>query len=350
MSDIAIRRVGCAGRITLQRPGALNALSHAMARAVDAALIDWATDPEVHLVVIDAEGERAFCAGGDLAEIHAAGIAGDLEFARGYWRDEYRMDARIAGYPKPVVSLMQGFTMGGGVGLGCHASHRVVCASSRIAMPEVGIGLAPDAGGTLLLARAPGRCGEYLALTAARMGPGDAIHAGFADHHVPQERWPALIATLEQGGDPGAIARAEAPPPDAPLAALQAEIDAIFAHRSLAGIAKALAAEPGAAMVDARRRMKAHAPLSMACALAMIREVRRGDLGILDALTREYRFTHRAIARGDFLEGIRALIVDKDKRPRWRHEALESVLANDIDAMLAPLGEAEWHMEAKETA
>jgi len=198
--EAVIRSVGRAGRITLNRPKALNALTHDMVRAIDAALQGWADADAVEVVVIDAAGERAFCAGGDVADLYAAGRAGDYGEGRRFWRDEYRMNARLAAFPKPVVTLMQGYTMGGGVGVGCHASRRVVGESSRIAMPECGIGMLPDVGGSWLLAHAPGRLGEYLALTAARMGPGDAIHAGFADHYIPESRWRGVIAELEATG------------------------------------------------------------------------------------------------------------------------------------------------------
>src|SRR6056297_2638543 len=187
MSDeIHIRREGRAGRITLTRPKAMNALSYDMCLAIEDALDNWATDDSVDLLMIDAEGDRAFCAGGDIQKLYQTGRAGDFAYGRRFWRDEYRMNARLAEYPKPVVSLMQGFTMGGGVGVGCHDSHRVVGASTRIAMPECGIGLIPDVGGTRLLANAPGRLGEFIGLTGHRLGPGDAIVAGFADHYLPE--------------------------------------------------------------------------------------------------------------------------------------------------------------------
>ncbi|MBK5926672.1 enoyl-CoA hydratase/isomerase family protein, partial [Rhodobaculum claviforme] len=164
-ADVAIRTEGRAGRITLTRPRALNALGHGMVTRIDAALRAWASDPAVAVVILDAEGDRAFCAGGDIAEMHATGSRGDYGPARAFWRDEYRMNARLGAYPKPVVSLMQGFVMGGGVGLGCHVSHRVVGDSTRVAMPECGIGLVPDVGGSALLARAPLGLGRYLGLT-----------------------------------------------------------------------------------------------------------------------------------------------------------------------------------------
>ena len=205
MTDIETRIEGRAGRITLTRPAALNALDHGMCLAAEAALDAWAGDPAVALVLIDGAGDRAFCAGGDIAEIHRQGLAGDYDSGRAFWRDEYRLNAKIAGYPKPVVSFLHGFVMGGGVGLGGHCSHRVVCESTRIAMPECGIGFVPDVGGSLLLARAPGRLGDYLALTADRMGPGDALHAGFADLFVPAQDWPALKDRLAATGATASI-------------------------------------------------------------------------------------------------------------------------------------------------
>ncbi|MEF9605387.1 enoyl-CoA hydratase/isomerase family protein, partial [Paracoccus sp. PXZ] len=197
------------------RPQALNALSHEMALAIDAALQEWRDDPEVALVVIDAAGERAFCSGGDIAAVYRAGLAGDHRVGRDFFRDEYRMNARIKDYPKPIVAFMQGFVMGGGVGVGGHAGHRIVGDSTRIAMPETGIGLIPDVGGSWLLGHAPGHVGEYLGLTGARMGPGDAIFAGFADAYIPEAEWPALIERLAETGDVAAIAGH--PRPEAPL-------------------------------------------------------------------------------------------------------------------------------------
>ena len=185
MADIEIRVEGHAGRITLTRPNSLNALSYDMCRAIDAALAEWQADDAVRLVVIDAEGDKAFCAGGDIQDLYATGRAGDFTYGRQFWADEYRLNARIAEYPKPYIAFMQGFTMGGGVGISCHGSHRIVCETSQIAMPECGIGLVPDVGGSLILARAQGRIGDYLATTAARMGADDAIFAGFADTFVP---------------------------------------------------------------------------------------------------------------------------------------------------------------------
>ena len=181
----------------------------------------------------DAAGDRAFCAGGDIAQLYETGRAGDFAFGRKFWADEYRLNAKIFNYPKPVISFLQGFTMGGGVGLGCHGSHRVVGDSSQIAMPECGIGLIPDVGGTLMLALAPGRLGEYLGTTGYRMSAADAIYAGFADLFISEEKWPELIAALEAGGSADILQEHASDTDTAQLKALQDQIDATFAGESL---------------------------------------------------------------------------------------------------------------------
>jgi enoyl-CoA hydratase len=327
MSDIDIRIEGRAGRITLTRPKALNALTYEMCLAVDAALRAWADDPAVDLVLIDAEG-RAFCAGGDIAEMYATGTAGDFDYGRRFWRDEYRMNARIAEYPKPVVALMQGYTMGGGVGLGCHASHRIVGETSRIAMPECSIGLVPDVGGSLILRRAPGACGIWAGLTGARLGPAEAIAMGFADRYLPESDWPALTRALV-AGDMAALP--DQAPPDRDLPGAD-EIAAVFDQPDLPSIRRALDEVTGDWAEEARKAMAYNSPLSMASALAMQRAL-APDSAIRDALRLEYRFTSRSAERGDFLEGIRARIIDRDNRPGWRPYA-----PGDEGTMLAPLG------------
>ncbi|PRY22693.1 enoyl-CoA hydratase [Aliiruegeria haliotis] len=336
MSDIHIRKAGRTGRITLTRPKALNALTYDMTLEIDAALKDWARDDTIAMLVIDAEGEKAFCAGGDIAEMYATGTAGDYEYGRRFWADEYNMNARLFEFPKPVASFLQGFTMGGGVGVGCHGSHRVVCENSQIAMPECGIGLIPDVGGSLLLAHAPGRLGEYLGTTATRMGPADAILAGFADYFVPAAAWPELIARLEETGDWTLIDAAAAPPPEGRLSALQPEIDRHFSGETLGDILRSLRAEDTAFTASALKALERNSPLAMACAVEMAH--RLGDnTGIRQALGLEYRFTYRSMEHADFLEGIRAAIIDKDRAPKWRH-TLDTVSPMDVSAMLMPLG------------
>ncbi len=343
MSGIDVRIVGRAGRITLRRPKALNALTYEMIPIIGAALDAWETDGNVAMVIIDAEGEKAFCAGGDIADLYSAGKKRDFEYGRRFWRDEYRLNARLAEFTKPIVSFMQGFVMGGGVGLGCHASHRIVGDSSRIAMPECGIGLIPDVGGSLILATAPGRMGEYLALTSRRMGTGDAIYIGFADHYVPEEFWSALIAALEASGDLSAVGPTVRPVPEAPLMSEQAEVDNLFSDTSLPGILDRLSASASSLATSAAKAMTRNSPLSMACALELLHRVRTNPT-IRCALREEYRFTSRASEHGDFIEGIRAQIIDKDRSPRWKHSP-ETVAQGDVFAMLAPLGHADLTLE-----
>ncbi|MGV3694223.1 MAG: enoyl-CoA hydratase/isomerase family protein, partial [Paracoccus marcusii] len=295
----------------------------------------WRDDPAVALVIIDADGDRAFCAGGDIAAVYHAGRAGDHQVGRDFFRDEYRMNAAIADFPKPIVAFMQGFVMGGGVGVGGHASHRIVGDTTRIAMPESGIGLIPDVGGTWLLGRAPGRIGEYLAMTGGRMTAGDAIHAGFADMYIPEADWPGLIAMLEDSGD---VTGLRGHP--APAATLDRRDLSAFGGRTLADITVALQEAGDDESLEALRR---NSPLSMAAGLAMVRAA-RGDDCMQQSLSREYRFTARATAESDFLEGVRAQIIDKDRKPVWRRDASDDTLR----AMLAPLGDDELQWETAE--
>lgn len=343
--DIDIRVVGRAGRITLTRPQALNALTYQMCLEIDAALLAWRDDPAVALVVIDAEGDRAFCAGGDIQEMYDSGSAGDLDYGRQFWRDEYRLNARISEYPKPYVALMQGFTMGGGVGVSCHGSHRIVGETSQIAMPECGIGLVPDVGGSYLLACAPGRLGDYLGLSSDRMGPEDAIYAGFADTYVPQSMWPELIAALEDSGDIAVITKYAATPPKGHLTGHQAEIDAAFAGATLSEVVASLQASPSPFAATALKAVARNSPLSMAVTIEILRQLRL-EPTIRNALHLEYRYTYNAMEKGDFLEGIRAAIIDKDRAPKWKHR-LDGVSAADVAAILTPLGEYGLDLEGQ---
>lgn len=334
MNALRIRIEGRAGRVTLNRPEALNALAHAMIGPITEALDKWSADPAVALVLFDAAGTRAFCAGGDIAEVYASGRRGAFGVAQRFWADEYRMDARIARYPKPIVTLAQGFVMGGGVGIAGNASHRIVGESSRVAMPECAIGLIPDIGASHLLARAPGRLGEYLGLTGHRMDAAEAIHCGFADAFVPEAAWPDLARTLCRDGDPAAITALAAPTSPAALAALRDPIDDAFSAPDLSTLAARLeASDWGHGVLKTLRRQS---PLSMACTLALIRAA-RAEPGIEHALTREYRFSHRAASEGELLEGVRAAIIDKDRAPRWRDE-IDDVDPGSVARMLAPLG------------
>ena len=341
MTEVLVRREGRAGRLTLNRPAALNALTHDICLATEAALTEWRDDPSVALVILDAVGDRAFCAGGDIAQVTRAGREGNFAAGRDFWRDEYRMNLMLSRYPKPIVSFMQGFVMGGGVGYGCHVSHRVVGESTQMAMPECGIGLIPDVGGTYLLGRAPGQLGLYLALTAARMGPGDAIAAGFADAFVPEAEWEGVKAALCDTGEPAALPRHARP--EAPLAQARDQIDRLFSGADIPAIMAALEADPGALAQSALKALRRNSPLSMASSLAMLRPA---PATLAEALRQEFRWTWRAMTLGDFIEGVRAQILDKDRNPRWQHAAPGDVTEAQVQAMLAPLGADEWREDA----
>ncbi len=338
MSDVSIRLAGRAGRITLSRPKALNAMTYEMCLAIEAAFDDWRADDRVALIVIDAEGDRAFCSGGDIAELYARGRKGDFAYGQKFWADEYRLNHKIFSYPKPVVSFLQGFTMGGGVGIGCHGSHRIVGETSQIAMPECGIGLVPDVGGSFMLALAPGRLGEYLGTTATRMDADDAIFAGFADTYVPELRWPDLIGQLESDGDPTCISVAAEAPPEGSLRGQSAIIEAAFGGETLGDIVNVLRADTSDFAAETLKKLQRNSPLSMASTVEMIHRLHGPGVTMERALDLEYRFTHRASEHGDFLEGIRAAIIDKDRSPKWQYADMD-VPAEAASKMLRPLGE-----------
>ena len=343
MSDeIHIRREGRAGRITLNRTRALNALTLPMIQAILDAITAWATDRAVHLIVIDAAGDRAFCAGGDLAALYAAGQRGDYDAGRHFWQTEYRMNLAIATSVKPVVTLMQGYVMGGGVGLGCHAALRITDPDATFALPETKIGLIPDAGGSWLLAHAPGRMGEYLGSTGSRFGAADAVWLGLADRLIPDEEWPALIARLCKTGRTDGLPMGE--PPHAQLAAHLDEVNAYFAGETLKDIIVALAEADTPFAQDCLTALADVSPLAAAAAVEMMH--RLDDQPTLpQALDLEYRFAFRAQEKADLLQGIRAMVIDKDRNPTWRHSDITEVTETDVARLLAPLGEAALKLE-----
>lgn len=348
MSDVLIERTGVLGRITLNRPTAINALTHDMALRMHSALRSWRDDPEVGAVLITGEGERGLCAGGDIRAIYADARAGGTE-TLDFWRDEYRLNAAIARYPKPIVAIMHGLVMGGGIGISAHARYRVVTDGSTLGMPEVGIGLVPDVGGTWLLARAPGELGTHAALTGLPFGPGDAIELGFADWYVPAGRLAALTAALRDipAGEPepasavgAAIQGVSEPAPWSDLASWRGWIDHCYRADSVEEILERLesSGEPDAA--NAAKEIGRKSPVSVRVALEALRRARRLD-SLEAALDQELRVSTRCFAAPDLVEGIRAQVIDKDRNPRWNPATLTQVGEELVAAYFAPLGERE---------
>ncbi len=342
--QIHIRLEGRAGLITLTRPGALNALTDSMVREIERALDEWQSNDKVHLVVVEGAGEKAFCAGGDVAEIYRRAGAGDLGYGRKFWKDEYRMNALIGTFSKPYVAIMDGITMGGGVGIAGHGTHRVVTERSVVAMPETNIGLIPDVGGTFLLSRAPGFCGEYLALTSSRMNANDAIYAGFADHLVPSSALGQLAAVLCVTGNPGKIADFIAAPGVSELRHNRSEIDAAFSAPDPVTCVRRLEATGTDFSRRAAESIRRNSPLAVWSAMYAVRQA-RSLASLQDCLKLEYRFTFRAQEESDFLEGVRAALIDKDRSPKWQPSRMEDVEPAASLALLAPLGADELSLE-----
>lgn len=325
-------------RVLLNRPKALNALSFEMAKRFDARLSEWAEDPAVRFVVIEGAGERAFCAGGDIRELYRSMNDPASTLAADFYRVEYRLNHRIHAFPKPYVALIDGVVMGGGVGVSVHGSHRVVGDKLLFAMPETGIGLFPDVGGSYFLPRLPGRLGFYLGLTGARIGAADALYCGIATHYVPSDRFAALRTALDEGGAEGidaAIARFAADPGPAPLAAHRAAIDRCFAAGTVEGVLDALRAE---GTEWARETLAGLAKKSPTSLKVTLRQLQRGaGLDFAAAMRMEYRLSQHFCAGHDFREGIRAVVIDKDNAPRWRPDRLDAVSEADVESYFAPL-------------
>jgi len=335
------------GRLVLDRPWALNALTHAMIGELLEVLVAWRDDDGVTGVVIEGSGDKAFSAGGDIQGLWQHGKRGDHAFGRAFWRDEYRLDRVVARYPKPFVALMDGIVMGGGVGVSAHGSHRIVTERSVVAMPEVSIGFLPDVGGTWILSRAPGRLGEYLAMTATRLGPADAIDAGFADRFMPSGALRETVRRLETHGTSAVDCLARTPPAGV-LGPNLDEINETFSEPDGPAIVARLERSSSPWAREAVGAIRRHSPLSVTCALEAVRAARRlADLE--SCLAMEFRFAWRATQQTDFLEGIRAAIIDRDRRPRWRHARLEEVSPAEVAALFAHLGDEELDLEGDAT-
>jgi enoyl-CoA hydratase len=342
--EMLFDRKGAAGIVTLNRPAALNALTHNMVRLLTAKLEEWKRDDAVTRVVIRANGERAFSAGGDLRQVTEWGRGRRYAEALVFWRDEYLLNAAIKRYPKPYVALIDGIVMGGGVGVSVHGSHRVAGDRFQFAMPEVGIGFFPDVGATWFLPRLKGEIGTYCALTGERLKTVDAVAAGVATHHIRSARLPELTEALCGNVPVDAILAAFAEPMvEGEVIKRRSVVDHLFAGDSVEKILAALDREAGAASVTSEWAAKIAAivrgksPLSLRIALE---QMRRGkNWSFEECMKAEFRIVSRVIREHDFYEGVRAVIIDKDNKPRWQPASLAEVTPAMAEEHFAPLAE-----------
>jgi len=338
--DVIARIEGSAGRITLNRPRALNALTADMCLAITDALLAWKDDDDVGLVMIDAVGERAFCAGGDIRIVAESG-RGDGAEARRFFASEYRMNELLFRYPKPVVAIMDGITMGGGVGISMPARYRVATERTLWAMPEGDIGLFPDVGAGWYLPRLPGQAGVWLALTGARLRKDSLAEFGIATHVVAADQVEALKHSL-LAGEPGAALTAAAADPGPPAEDRRAAIDRLFACDTVEEITAALAADASAWALQQHGIISKKCPTTLKVALRLIREG-AARTSFSEEMTVEYRLAVRMTRRHDFIEGVRAVIVDKDNAPRWDPPDLAGVTDGLLDELFASLpSNEEW--------
>ena len=325
-SRVLVRTEGALGRLTLDRPEAINALDIGMIEILTETLNRWRDDTDVQIVLIDGAGERGLCAGGDVRALHAQIVAGQAERTAEFFRAEYALNAMIAEYPKPVVAFADGITMGGGIGLAGHAAIRIVTERSMLAMPETRIGFTPDVGGTWLLGRAPGRFGEYFGLTGSTMNGADAVYLGFADHFVPSERLDALREALAFRADPTGpseiVLLFDETPDPTELPASREWIDDAFSADTVSGIVERLHAHGTTESAATAELLEGLAPTGLTVTLDAVREARALP-GLRAALEGEYRRVLWFVnEHPDLVEGIRAQVVDKDRNPKWQPASL----------------------------
>lgn len=337
MEDVLFEKRGRAGLITLNRPKALNALTLDMVHAMRAQLEDWRNDNAIACIVIRGAGERAFCAGGDIRALHDSGKAG-TPYVFDFYAHEYRLNRTIKRYPKPYIALINGIVMGGGVGVSVHGLYRVAGEGCVFAMPETGIGLFPDVGGTYFLPRCPGEVGLHLGLTGARLDVTDAKYAGIATHVVPATQHEALIDALADGTRPleRTLAHfAVSHDNKSKIAGLQPLIDRHFAGGSVEAIFASLEVDASLFAAETLKSLRTKSPTSLKVTYRQIREGKK--LGFEDCMRLEFRLTNRFMHGRDFYEGVRAVILEKDNAPNWQPSSLESVTEAQVNAYFATL-------------
>jgi enoyl-CoA hydratase len=342
-NDVLLLTDGPLGRIRLNRPKAIHALTHAMCDAISAALLAWREDPAVEAIVIDHAEGRGFCAGGDVVALARSGTGDGIE-AAAFFHAEYRLNHLLFTYPKPTIAIMDGITMGGGVGIGLPCQVRIATENTRLAMPETGIGLFPDVGGGWYLSRLPGRVGQFMALTGARLDGAECRFLELATHYVAQASLPDLLERLAKtparaAGVAGQFAAA------APAAKIEGNLPLIaklFAPETLEEVLAALEADGGDWAQTELATLRSKSPLSCKVSLRLLHEGANRE-SFADEMRAEYALATRVVRTHDFVEGVRALLIDKDNAPDWRPPVPEAVLDDMVDQLFVPLppGE-EW--------
>ena len=332
--DVLVTVENGVGLLTLNRPNAINSLTHPMVTAMSKVLTDWQNDDAVRAVVLSGAGERGLCAGGDIVVIYHSAQADGSE-ARQFWYDEYLLNAQIGRYRKPYVALMDGIVMGGGVGVSAHGSVRVVTETTKMAMPEVGIGFIPDVGGTLILSRAPGLLGHHAALTGAQFDGADAIALGFADHFMPRDTLHDFKNAIVAEGIDAALAAHTQEPPPSQLLAQRDWIDDCYAGETVADIVAALRGHDAGPANDAAKLITSRSPISVSVALEAVRRAAKLDT-LEDVLRQEYRTSCGSLRSHDLVEGIRAQVIEKDRNPKWSPSSLSQVTAPDVEEYFKP--------------
>ena len=328
--DILVSVENGVGVVTLNRPKAINSLNDVMVDGLQSALNSWESDDNIRAVLLRGAGERGLCAGGDVVALYHSALAGGAA-ARTFWWDEYLLNAHIGRFPKPYVSLMDGIVMGGGVGVGAHGNVRVVTEKTKLGMPEVGIGFIPDVGGTYLLSRAPGQLGIHAALTGAPFSGADAIAMGFADHFVLQANLQAFSDTVISDSVQAALAAYTQDAPASNLVAQQPWIDQCYAAETVAEILANLRAHDAEEAHAAADLISTRSPIALSVTLQAVR--RAAELPTLpDALHQEFRVSMASVKSHDFVEGIRAQLVDKDRNPQWSPATLAECTTEAVDA------------------
>jgi enoyl-CoA hydratase len=341
--ELITRRDGFAGFLTLNRPKAIHALTQAMDHAMTEALLAWRDDDGVRAVIIDHSEGRGFCAGGDVTLIRHSALTDEGAAGRKFFYEEYQLNHLLFTYPKPVVAFMDGITMGGGVGISQPAKYRVATEHTRFAMPETGIGLFPDVGGGWYLSRLPGRLGQFLALTGARLDGAECLWAGLATHYLPSEALAEAKERIAHGHEIGGVLGAlSVTPPEPRIAGNERAITKHFASDDFEDILASLDADDGEWAAKELATLRTKSPQACKVTLRQLAEAEKLD-DFAANMALEYRIACRTMMLPDFAEGVRALLVDKDNAPRWNPATPEGVSEDLLDSIFAPLpAELEW--------